>query len=113
MMAVAPSSPAVWSVPCPIRCAPQLAGALTALLATLPPLLLQSHVARASNDLNPAIETMCEGLAVINEKVGATAAPGTPMGERMEVELVITAAQYEALWTLMKFTPTPSCESLY
>ncbi len=60
--------------------------------------------ARASSDLNPDIEKMCQGLAVINTELGATAAPGTPMGKRMQTELSLSQAQYGALWSLMKLT---------
>ena len=42
------------------------------------PLLLQPQAARARQPLNPDIETMCDGLVLINQKLGATAAPGTP-----------------------------------
>ncbi|SBO43951.1 conserved protein of unknown function [Cyanobium sp. NIES-981] len=76
-------------------------------------LLLQPAASGADNDLNPDIETMCEGLAVINRELGATAAPGSPMGRRMQQELSVSAAQYDALWTLMKLTPTPTCTELH
>lgn len=81
-----------------------------ALLLTL---ILPSPKARAGNALNPDIETMCQGLAMINNEFGATAAPGSPMGQRMQTELAITAAQYGALWSLMKLTPTTTCKKLY
>ena len=97
----------------PPRSATPLSRTVTALLVAALPLLLQPQAARARQPLNPDIETMCEGLALINQKLGATAAPGTPMAELMVEELVISAAQYEALWSLMKLTPTPICESLY
>ncbi|MCP9818607.1 hypothetical protein KBZ18_03750 [Synechococcus sp. Cruz-9H2] len=76
-------------------------------------LLCLSLPARASSDLNPDIEKMCQGLAVINTELGATAAPGTPMGKRMQNELSLSQAQYGALWSLMKLTPTSTCSSLY
>jgi hypothetical protein len=69
--------------------------------------------ARASNNLNPDIDKMCQGLAVINTELGATAAPGSPLGQRMQTELSLTQAQYGALWSLMKLTPTATCSSLY
>ncbi len=76
-------------------------------------LLCLSLPARASSDLNPDIEKMCQGLAVINTELGATAAPGSPMGKRMQNELSLSQAQYGALWSLMKLTPTSTCSSLY
>lgn len=76
-------------------------------------LLCLSLPARASSDLNPDIEKMCQGLAVINTALGATAAPGTPMGQRMQTELSLSQAQYGALWSLMKLTPTSTCTSLF
>ena len=100
-------------MPHPPRSSTPLIRALTTLLVVALPLVLQPQAAWARQPLNPDIETMCEGLALINQKLGATAAPGTPMAELMEQELVITAGQYEALWSLMKLTPTPICESLY
>ena len=47
------------------------------------PLLLQPQAAEARQPLNPDIETMCEGLALINQKLGATAAPGMPICESL------------------------------
>ncbi|MCP9839763.1 hypothetical protein KBY93_03830 [Synechococcus sp. J7-Johnson] len=76
-------------------------------------LLCLSLPARASSDLNPDIEKMCQGLAAINTELGATAAPGSPMGKRMQNELSLSQAQYGALWSLMKLTPTSTCSSLY
>ena len=76
-------------------------------------LLCLSLPARASSDLNPDIDKMCQGLAVINTELGATAAPGTPMGRRMQTELSLTQAQYGALWSLMKLTSTRTCSSLF
>ncbi len=76
-------------------------------------LLCLSLPARASSDLNPDIEKMCQGLAVINTELGATAAPGTPMGKRMQNELSLSQDQYGALWSLMKLTPTSTCTSLF
>ncbi|WP_216900568.1 hypothetical protein [Synechococcus sp. CCY 9618] len=78
------------------------------------PLALQVGPARAEKtDLNPTIEQMCQGMAGLNTKIGATAAPGTPMGKLMETNLSLSVAQYEALWSLMKLTPTTTCQSLY
>ncbi len=76
-------------------------------------LLCLSLPARASSDLNPDIDKMCQGLAVINTELGATAAPGTPMGQRMQTELSLSQAQYGALWSLMKLTSTSTCSSLF
>jgi hypothetical protein len=84
-----------------------------ALALMVLPLALPVPAARAESDLNPDIETMCQGLALINNEFGATAAPGTPMGKRMEEELALSAAQYGALWSLMKLTPTTTCRKLY
>jgi hypothetical protein len=91
-----------------IRWAKALVGPLLLL-----PLGLQSPASLAGSDLNPDIETMCKGLAVINDELGATAAPGSPMGRRMQTELALSAAQYGALWSLMKLTPTSTCSKLY
>jgi hypothetical protein len=77
------------------------------------PLAVPLPAARAGSDLNPDIETMCKGLAIINDELGATAAPGTPMGQRMQTELALSPPQYGALWSLMKLTPTPTCTKLY
>jgi len=85
------------------------AGLVISLLVLVLPVL----PARASSDLNPDIEKMCQGLAVINTELGATAAPGTPMGQRMQTELSLSQAQYGALWSLMKLTNTSTCSSLY
>jgi hypothetical protein len=76
-------------------------------------LLFLSLPARASSNLNPDIDKMCQGLAVINTELGATAAPGTPMGQRMQTELSLSQAQYGALWSLMKLTSTSTCSSLF
>jgi hypothetical protein len=84
-----------------------------ALAVAMLPLALQMPGATAENDLNPAIEKMCKGLALINNEFGATAAPGSPMGKRMQEELAFSAAQYGALWSLMKLTPTKTCKALY
>jgi hypothetical protein len=88
---------------------------LTRLVLTLVvlPMALAVPDARAASDLNPDIEQMCQGLALINDEFGATAAPGSPMGKRMQEELSMSAAQYGALWSLMKLTPTPTCTKLY
>ncbi|EDY38666.1 hypothetical protein CPCC7001_1545 [Cyanobium sp. PCC 7001] len=83
------------------------------LALTLAPAALRPSAALAANDLNPDIEQMCQGLALINDELGATAAPGSPMGQRMQEELAMSAAQYGALWSLMKLTPTPTCTKLY
>ncbi len=76
-------------------------------------LVLPAGFVRAGSDLNPDIEKMCQGLAVINTELGATAAPGSPLGQRMQSELSLSQAQYGALWSLMKLTPTTTCSSLY
>ncbi|APD47520.1 hypothetical protein KQ302_04215 [Synechococcus sp. CS-602] len=86
---------------------------LLALVSGLLPVALQASPGWANSSLNPSIEEMCEGLVVINDKIGATAAPGTAMGARMQTELSLSPAQYGALWSLMKLTPTPTCTKLY
>ncbi len=86
---------------------------LALVISALMPLALQAGSVRAGNALNPEIEQMCQGLAVINTEIGATAAPGTPMGARMQTELSLSPAQYGALWSLMKLTPTPTCTTLF
>ena len=86
---------------------------MAAAAALVLPLALPIAAARAGNDLNPDIETMCQGLALINNDIGATVAPGSPMSQRMQTELSISAAQYGALWSLMKLTPTTTCKKLY
>jgi hypothetical protein len=35
------------------------------------------------------------------------------MGGTMQKELSLSAAQYGALWSLLKLTPTKSCSSIY
>ena len=98
------------SSPCwPVLLRAPLVGLAFSLLSLAHPHLS----ARASSDLNPDIEKMCQGLAVINTELGATAAPGTPMGQRMQTELSLSQAQYGALWSLMKLTPTSTCTSLF
>ncbi|NQV10013.1 MAG: hypothetical protein HQ527_02410 [Cyanobacteria bacterium] len=83
------------------------------LVGSLLPVALQCLPGWANSALNPSIEEMCQGLAVINTEIGATAAPGTPMGARMRTELSLSQAQYGALWSLMKLTPTPTCTKIF
>ncbi|MFS6828099.1 hypothetical protein [Cyanobium sp. ATX-6F1] len=68
--------------------------------------------ARAA-DLNVDIDVMCQGFVILNKDLGASAAPGTPAAGKMQQELKLTAAQYGALWSLMKLTPTDTCVGLY
>lgn len=98
-----------------VRCRPHecVQAPLAGLVISLLSLTLPVGSALAANDLNPDIEKMCQGLAVINTELGATAAPGTPMGKRMQTELSLSQAQYGALWSLMKLTNTSTCSTLY
>jgi hypothetical protein len=82
------------------------------LLAGLLLPMVASEPARSEN-LNPMIEEMCQGMAILNAELGASATPGSPASARMQKELALTQAQYGALWSLMKLTPTPACQALY
>ncbi|MCP9850187.1 hypothetical protein [Cyanobium sp. Morenito 9A2] len=64
-------------------------------------------------DLNLDIDVMCQGFVILNKDLGASAAPGTPAARKMQQEQLVTAAQYDALWSLMKLTPTGNCVGLY
>ncbi len=80
---------------------------LTALLA------LAAGPAPAVENLNTSLEEICRPLLELNTKLGASAAPGSPAGGLMQKELSLSAAQYGALWSLLKLTPTPGCSRLY
>ena len=67
----------------------------------------------ASENLNTDFEDICKSLREFNTELGASAAPGSPMGGTMQKELSLSAAQYGALWSLLKLTPTKSCSSIY
>ncbi len=85
-------------------------------LAGLAALLLAGAVAgpaRAVENLNTSLEEICRPLLELNTKLGASAAPGSPAGALMQQELSLSAAQYGALWSLLKLTPTPGCSRLY
>jgi hypothetical protein len=86
---------------------------VAAMALALAPFARPLPAAVARNDLNPDIEKMCKGLAVINVELGAPVGPGSPLGGRMQKELSLSPDQYEALWSLMKLTPTPACSSLF
>jgi hypothetical protein len=75
-------------------------------------LLLDPASGRAQN-LNTNIDEICQGFAILNKELGAPAAPGTPASAKMQEQMKISSAQYGALWSLMKLTPTSNCTSLY
>ena len=68
--------------------------------------------AKAVESLNVNLEQICQPMAELNTKFGTSVAPGTPVGIQMQNELVISQAQYQALWSLLKLTPTPGCKRL-
>jgi hypothetical protein len=67
----------------------------------------------AAESLNADLDEICKPLQEMNTQFGASAAPGSPIGAQMQSGLAVSAAQYGALWSLLKLTPTPSCSSLY
>ena len=69
--------------------------------------------ATAAENLNSDFEDICKSLREFNTELGASAAPGSKMGGTMQKELSLSAAQYGALWSLLKLTPTKSCSSIY
>ena len=74
---------------------------------------LMSGPAAAVNNLNNDLQQICKPLLELNTELGASAAPGSPLGGQMQKELSLSAAQYGALWSLLKLTPTPSCTRMY
>lgn len=90
----------------------RLPGALLGLMA-LVALGAGARPAVAVENLNTSLEEICRPLLELNTKLGASAAPGSPAGGLMQQELSLSAAQYGALWSLLKLTPTPGCSRLY
>ena len=74
--------------------------------------LLEGPAAAADN-LNSDLEEICKPLRELNTEFGASSGPGSPLGGQMRKELSLSAAQYGALWSLLKLTPTPSCSRMY
>ena len=75
--------------------------------------VLMAGPAAAVDNLNTDLEEICKPLLELNTEFGASAAPGSPIGGQMQNELSLSAAQYGALWSLLKLTPTPSCSRMY
>ena len=69
--------------------------------------------AAAADNLNSDLEEICKPLRELNTDFGALTGPGSPLGGQMRKELSLSAAQYGALWSLLKLTPTPSCSRMY
>ena len=69
--------------------------------------------AAAADNLNTDLEEICKPLLELNAEVGASAAPGSPIAGQMQKELSLSSAQYGALWSLLKLTPTPRCSRMY
>lgn len=69
--------------------------------------------ALAADGLNEDLEAICKPMRELNVELGASAAPGSPIGSTMQKELFLSAAQYGALWSLLKLTPTANCRSMY
>ena len=84
-----------------------------ALLGLMALLAFGAGPAAAVENLNTSLEEICQPLLELNTKLGASAAPGSPAGGLMQTELSLSAAQYGALWSLLKLTPTPGCSRLY
>lgn len=84
---------------------PLLSLALVVTAATARP-------AAAAENLNGSLEEICKPLQELGVKLGASVAPGTEAAAAMQQELTLSAAQYKALWTLLKLTPTSACSRL-
>ena len=69
--------------------------------------------AAAADNLNSDLEEICKPLRELNTESWASSGPGSPLGGQMRKELSLSAAQYGALWSLLKLTPTPSCSRMY
>ena len=69
--------------------------------------------AAAADNLNSYLEEICQPLSELNTEFGASSGPGSPLGGQMRKELSVSEAQYGALWSLLKLTPTPSCSRMY
>ena len=75
--------------------------------------VLLAGPAAAADNLNSDLEDICKPLREANTELGALSGPGSPLGAFMQKELSLSAAQYGALWSLLKLTPTPSCSRMY
>ena len=75
--------------------------------------VLMAGPAAAADNLNTDLEEICKPLLELNTEFGASAAPGSPIGAQMQKELSLSSAQYGALWSLLKLTPTPRCSRMY
>ena len=75
--------------------------------------VLLAGPAAAADNLNSDLEDICKPLRELNTELGASSGPGSPLGAHMQKELSLSAAQYGALWSLLKLTPTPSCSRMY
>ena len=75
--------------------------------------VLLAGPAVAAESLNVDLDEICKPLQEMNTEFGASAAPGSPLGAQMQSGLAVSAAQYGALWSLLKLTPTPNCSRLY
>ena len=78
-----------------------------------PTAVLLPGPAAAADNLNSDFEDLCKPLRELNTEFGASSGPGSPLGTYMQKELSLSAAQYGALWSLLKLTPTPSCSRMY
>jgi len=87
--------------------------AMRRILSTIAAGVLLAGPAAAADNLNTDLEEICKPLLELNTEFGASAAPGSPIGGQMQNELSLSAAQYGALWSLLKLTPTPSCSRMY
>ena len=75
--------------------------------------VLVAGPALAAENLNTDLEEICKPLLELNTEFGASAAPGSPIAVLMQKELSLSPAQYGALWSLLKLTPTPGCSRIY
>ena len=75
--------------------------------------VLMAGPAAAADNLNTDLEEICKPLLELNTEFGASAAPGSPIAGQMQKELSLSPAQYGALWSLLKLTPTLRCSRIY
>jgi hypothetical protein len=75
--------------------------------------VLLAGPAAAADNLNTDLEEICKPLLELNTEFGASAAPGSPIAGQMQKELLLSPAQYGAIWSLLKLTPTPRCSRIY
>ena len=83
------------------------------ILSTIAAGVLLAGPAPAADNLNTDLEEICKPLLELNTEFGASAAPGSPIAGQMQKELSLSPAQYGALWSLLKLTPTPRCSRIY